>query len=170
MVRAAYLDRLPHKGWAMRETRVPTLEDFVRYSGAHTRVLWREVGEQWVCPGCRRNKFAILRWTMRFPGTPAQFMDWMAPLHKHHDHSGPLGGALMPRFSTTIVCDQCNAADGRAKRKLGLPRNFSFSPTEIQAFITTAPHAPHQVDYDTARRIFETVGLAANPNLPGFFP
>lgn len=154
----------------MREIRVPTFDEFARYAGAHTRVLWQGVGEQWVCPGCLRNKFQILRWTMRFPGKSSQFMDWMAPLHKHHDHSVPLGGTLIPRFPTTVVCDQCNAADGRAKRKLSLPRNFSFSPAEIRAFITAAPHAPHKVDYDTARGLYEAARLTANRNLPGFVP
>lgn len=139
----------------MRELRVPTLEDFGRYTGAHTHILWREVGDQWVCPGCRRTKVQVLRWTRRFSGRPSQFMDWMAPLHKHHDHSVPLGGTRLPRFPTTVVCDQCNAADGHAKRKLALPREFSFSPLEIGASVTAAPHSPHMVNYAIARRICE---------------
>lgn len=65
----------------------------------------------------------------------------------------------MPRFPRTVVCDQCNAADGRAKRKLGLPSDFSFSPLEIRAFVTATPHAPHVVDYEIARRIYESLGL-----------
>lgn len=134
--------------------RVPTLEDFQQYTGLHCHRLWKEVGDFFVCPACQRNKFQILRWTTRFPRSPSSFKDWVAVLHRHHDHSDNSFDRTSGRFPTTVICDQCNAADGAAKRKLGLPKNFSFSPREIAQFVVASPHSPHQIDFDRARDIY----------------
>lgn len=139
--------------------RIPTQEEFLAYKGAHCFRLWEQVGPYWVCPGCGRNKFQLLRWTTRFPRSPNAFEDWMAGLHGHHDHSVPMMSGLTPRFPETIVCDQCNAADGAAKRKLKLPRSFSFSPAEISAFVVAAPHDKHRINYDMANAIYLVLTL-----------
>jgi hypothetical protein len=81
-------------------------------------------------------------------------MGWVAALHKHHDHSSGYFGQTPSRFPQTIVCDQCNVADGVAKRRLGLPKNFSFSPKEIRFFVTATPHGKHQISYEKARLIY----------------
>lgn len=144
--------------------RIPTLEEFHVYTGAHCFRLWEQVGPHWICPGCGRNKFQILRWTTRFPRSPNSFKDWMAGLHGHHDHSVPTMSNGIPRFPETIICDQCNAADGAAKRKLKLPTNFSFSPTEISAFVVPTPHGKHQINYEMANAIYQAHVLS-QPNL-----
>ena len=82
-------------------------------------------------------------------------MDWIAVLHTHHDHSVGLLERRSPRFQEMVICHQCNVADGQAKRKLGLPSDFSFSPFEIAAFITATPHGRHKYDFDVARRLYE---------------
>ena len=133
--------------------RIPTQQEFFAYTGAHTHRLWTEVGPNWVCPACRRTKFQVLRWTTRFPRSPNAFQDWMAPLHKHHDHSVGVISNQFARFPETTICDQCNAADGAAKRKLILPRNFSFSPAEIAAFVVATPHGKHAINYEMANAI-----------------
>nr|WP_255457181.1 hypothetical protein [Polaromonas sp. E19S] len=84
----------------------------------------------------------------------------MAPLHKHHDHSVEFLSSGQPRFSQTIICDQCNAADGAAKRKLKLPKNFSFSPIEIAAFVVAAPHNKHTINYEMAYAIYLALSMA----------
>jgi hypothetical protein len=53
-----------------------------------------------------------------------------------------------------VLCDQCNAADGAAKRRLKLPDNFSFSPVEIAQFVTATPHGKHVIDLGLAERIY----------------
>jgi hypothetical protein len=58
------------------------------------------------------------------------------------------------RFPGTIICGNCNAADGSAKKKLGLPEWFSFSPSEIATFVKASPNAPHVIDYQTALAIY----------------
>src|SRR3546814_10453770 len=58
----------------------------------------------------------------------------MAGLHEHHDHARSWDGIGVARFQPTVLCDQCNSADGAAKRRLKLPNNFSFSPAEIARF------------------------------------
>lgn len=136
---------------------IPTLEDFEAYDGAHTALLWKSVGSDWVCPGCGRNKFQIMRWTRRFPRSPNGFMGWIAPLHKHHDHSVGVFERGVRRFPETLVCDQCNSADGQAKRQLKLPANFSFSPSEIRQFVTAAPHERHRIDIQRALAIYQAL-------------
>lgn len=143
-------------------TRMPTAEDFLAYKGAHCHRLWAEVGSDWTCPSCKRNKFELLRWTTRFPRSPNAFSDWMAGLHKHHDHSVEPWSRQVPRFPQTIVCDQCNAADGAAKRKLKLPARFSYSPLELSWFIVARPHSKHEIIYEAAQSIFEAHVKASN--------
>lgn len=135
--------------------RVPTEAVFRSYTGLHCRQLWAEVGEDYVCPSCKRNKFQILRWTTRFPKGPSPFKGWVAVLHRHHDHSQGFMTRSLGRFPETVICDQCNSADGVAKRKLGLPRDFSFSPQEIGSFVVVTPHGRHRIKFDEAKRIYE---------------
>ncbi|PKV11380.1 hypothetical protein CVO74_20175 [Xanthomonas prunicola] len=59
-----------------------------------------------------------------------------------------------------MICDQCNSADGAAKRRHKLPANFSFSPTEIGSFVTAVPHGAHTINYETALAIYQW--LASN--------
>lgn len=138
--------------------RIPTAEEFAAYQGAHCHQLWKRVGPDWTCPCCHRSKFQILRWTTRFPRTPQRFDDWIAGLHEHHDHSVGWGSSENARFPRTIICDQCNAADGAAKRQLKLPANFSFSPHEISRFVTATPHGKHKLNMEVAAAIHFAAG------------
>lgn len=135
------------------DIKVPTLDVFLSYDGLHCHKLWAEVGEKFVCPSCGRTKFQLLRWTMRFPNKPEKFMGWKAVLHRHHCHSAGRYAAYV-RFPTTVICDQCNSADGAAKKKLGLPSNFSFAPYEIAQFVKSKPHGKHEIDYQSAAQIY----------------
>lgn len=143
----------------MRNTmKLPTDEDYRSYDGAHCSNLWRSLDEEWRCPACKRSKFQILRWTKRYfksgVGKCAPYFGWIAGLHTHHDHSQPFL-SNQGRFAETIICDQCNSADGTVKRRLRLPRNFSFSPSEISCFVRIAPHDRHRIDFAEAQRIYD---------------
>ncbi|ATY34961.1 hypothetical protein CVN68_22655 (plasmid) [Sphingomonas psychrotolerans] len=81
----------------------------------------------------------------------------MAGLHEHHDHARSWTGVGTARFLPTVLCDQCNTADGAAKRRLKLPENFSFSPSEIGRFVASTPHGKHQIDYDLAAEIYSAL-------------
>jgi len=141
--------------------RVPTTTEYEGFDGAHCRNLYRALDPAWECPGCGRSRFQILRWTMLFPKLPSRHEGWAAGLHRHHDHAndayryGRTKTFVEVRFQECVVCEQCNSADGTAKRKLGLPAAFSFSPQEIRQFVRATPHGFHEVDYDRARAIFE---------------
>ncbi|WP_202391246.1 hypothetical protein [Allopontixanthobacter sediminis] len=137
--------------------KVPTAEEFAAFKGAHCHQLWARVGPDWICPSCRRSKFQILRWTKRFPNSDHPFLDWLAALHEHHDHARSWDGVGTARFNPTVLCDQCNAADGVAKRRLKLPENFSFTPTEIGQFVTSQPHGKHVLDLAMAERIYRSL-------------
>lgn len=133
--------------------KTPSDKEFNEYNGEHCRNLWESIDNTWKCPGCHREKRDILRWTQRKPHNQV-FYGWIAPLCLHHDHSNT------NRFPETLICGDCNSADGTAKRKLKLPKNFSFSPDEIRHFISPVPNAPHtdkkrSLDYDTAESIFK---------------
>ncbi len=134
--------------------KIPTYEVYQSHDGLHYRQLWNSIGDEWVCLGCGRSKFQIMKWTRRFPNTPNSFMGWVAALHKHHDHSIGLFESGQTRFPETLVCGQCNSADGTVKRKLKLPSNFSFSPQEMRTFIRATPHGKHEINYDLALTIF----------------
>jgi hypothetical protein len=94
---------------------------------------------------------------MRFPRSPKRFESWMAGLHEHHDHAQSHDGMSVARFSPVILCDQCNAADGAAKRQLSLPPDFSFTPQEIAQFVMAQPHLPHTLDLSIAQSIYDTI-------------
>jgi hypothetical protein len=155
-----------------RQPRIPTLDECLSFDGAHCHAIWKSLAEDWRCPGCQRTKFEILRWTRRKPpGASESFMGWLAAFHTHHDHGSdrfgvsPDGSFLIGprgprRFEDAIICDHCNAADGTAKRKLGLPAEFSFSAVEIGEFVTATPHAGHVLDYDAAQAIYDRLMLA----------
>jgi len=93
----------------------------------------------------------------------------MAELHNHHDHSVHFYSddkleLAVPRFETTLICGQCNASDGHAKRVLGLPGLFSFSPAEISSFVTAKPHSKHEINYAKAQSIFDDIHEQENQN------
>lgn len=139
--------------------KVPTYEEFYNYTGLHCHKLWAEVGDAFVCPSCNRNKYQILRWTTRFPNKPNAFKGWVAVLHRHHDHSKRLMGSNSERFPQTVICDQCNSSDGVVKRKLKLPKDFSFSPQEIGCFVKATAHGKHEIDYEIAQAIYVAIHI-----------
>jgi hypothetical protein len=104
-----------------------------------------------------------------YPKLPTRHEGWAAGLHRHHDHAndafryGRSEPFVAVRFAEAVICEQCNSADGTAKRKLGLPSTFSFSPAEISQFVRPTPHGFHEINYDVARTIFQAVhGSAAD--------
>lgn len=127
--------------------RIPGLDDLAAYRGAHTAKKWSQLSLEWECPSCRRSKFQQLRWTKSITGygVPKGEYQWLAPIHDHHDH-GADSGSRNARFPNTMLCFDCNNADGRAKRLLALPEDFSFSPSELEQFVTGIPHCGVDID------------------------
>lgn len=127
---------------------------------------WASVDARWRCPVCSRGKPEIARLT----GAGVL----LCRLDRHHDHLGDEGNrilwraqprhadrksreacssaiqacsALAERFHPTLVCSDCNTADSAAKALLnGVPRAFSFSPSEIARFIRPRPNQVHELD------------------------
>lgn len=142
------------------EAQRPTWHEYVAFDGAHCRNIYKSLAEDWQCPGCARTKYQILRWTMLYPNKPSRRPGWAGGYHKHHDHAADKyiytgrPSWFTPRFEPTVVCEQCNSADASAKRKLGLPKDFSFSPGEIGQFVLAFAHGRHLIDYEKARAIY----------------
>ena len=107
----------------------------------------------------------------------------LAKLECHHDHlrdeiwkradelfganwkdSAPPGALLLfkhvrdlaTRFSTALICSECNAADGTVKAKLrpAMDPRFTFTVTEISGFIRSTPNTQHEIDVGKARQIW----------------
>ncbi|NQD75323.1 hypothetical protein HP547_12735 [Pseudomonas sp. CrR7] len=68
-----------------------------------------------------------------------------------------------------MICEQCNSADGTAKRHLGLPSSFTFAPVEIRQFVRPTPHGKHIIRYDLAQMIFDQVTTRNPLPAPLFF-
>lgn len=64
---------------------------------------------------------------------------------------------LIRRFDPAMVCEDCNTGDTEAKRIVGAPAWFSFSPEEIGWFCDIAPNHPHRVVPERVRRVYEEV-------------
>ena len=138
---------------------------------------WASTPMSWVCPCCQRDKPSIARLT------PSGVL--LCQLDYHHDHLQDRAKAifrqdnpwpedlearrqlvqaidrcraLIERFSTTLVCNDCNAAEGAAKLalKTEIHADFSFSPREIAQFIKAKAGQPHQVDTGRAQQIWRT--------------
>ncbi|MEZ0213170.1 MAG: hypothetical protein ACAH27_09515 [Xanthobacteraceae bacterium] len=139
---------------------------------------WASTWTAWSCPCCRREKPQIARMS---PGGVL-----LCRLEFHHDHIGDLAkrifrarnprsedrdiniqvsrakDALMPlveRFEPTLICIDCNLAEGRAKLELTkeIDPDFTFAPSEIATFIIVAENRTHEIDVEKAR----TAWLAA---------
>ncbi len=129
-------------------SRVPTPAEVASFDGLHcARAYVEAVRTGWRCPSCNRTPTELIRWSeIRGPSIP--YVNRAA------------------RFPITLICGDCNTADGAAKKFLGLPKTWSFSPAEIGRFVTVVPHSGRTaIDYDEARRIYErSCGLLPPPN------
>ncbi len=138
--------------------RIPSHEEYEAFDGAHCKNLYAGLPPQWSCPGCGRSRYQIMRWTVIYPKRPDRHEGWAGGLHTHHDHGGDVPGRFFggpaARFQPVVICEQCNSADGTAKRKLGLPSQFSFAPWEIRQFVEATPHGFHVIDYSKAELIY----------------
>lgn len=144
-------------------SRTPSPVEVSNYNGMHCASMYREaLAADWRCPCCRRSAPEIIRWTeIRGPTWRARFADeygmgFTAPLTKHHCHGGG-------RFHRTVICGDCNSADGAAKRKLKLPDSWSYSPAELSRFVSVPAHSGKtSIDYDIARLIYESQMVTAS--------
>lgn len=127
-----------------------------------------EVDARWCCPSCHREKKHIAR--------ADKNNDLLCALHWHHDHFGDLahdnlahykelrweeGAAYQSlrssfvRFQPTLICGDCNVAEGAAKMSVPTPSGFTFTPFEISTFIIPAANVPHKIDRQKAADVYD---------------
>ena len=137
----------------------PTPVEFRCYRGGSWHNLWRNLDDNWRCPACGRSKYQLLRYKGGLPvysdGNSGVASNLIAPLARHHDHSQGYVEIGRGRFKETVICQDCNSAEGAARRMLNLPEDFSFSPTEIGQFVYGIPHGGVLIDFECAREIWE---------------
>lgn len=140
-------------------SRIPTAAELAAFAGMHCKLLYQQaVATGWRCPSCRRSAQELVRWTeIRGPSWRARYADehgmgFTVTLTRHHCHG-------LGRFAETLICGDCNSADGAVKRRHRLPRTWSFSPGEIGRFVQVAPYSGATwIDYALALRIYEAQG------------
>lgn len=137
---------------------------------------WAGTWRGWSCPCCKRTKPEMAR-----IGSNGVLL---CRLEMHHDHladharklfdaSNPkvegdgllneqIANAkdgltiLVERFGATLLCADCNAAEGEAKRLLAgrVDPNFTFTPAEISKFVRVAPNNIHDVNLEAANELW----------------
>ncbi|MFG1307276.1 hypothetical protein V5F34_24440 [Xanthobacter autotrophicus] len=166
------LDEVAHMRDGRWSTQTKALQERFGTIKVDLNSGWASTWRLWSCPCCRREKSQIARMS---PGGVL-----LCRLEFHHDHIGDLAkrifrernprseerdtniqvsrakDAVMPlveRFEPTLICIDCNLAEGRAKLELAseIDANFTFTPSEIASFITVADNRTHEIDVDRAR-------------------
>lgn len=136
-------------------SKFPTASDVEKFDGLHCQKLYREtVRTGWRCPSYRRSAVELIRWSeIRGPSWRATHgdkfgMGFTISFARHHCHGEG-------RFPETLICGDCNSADGAAKRKLRLPKTWTYSPAELARFVMAVPHSGRvKIDYDVALAIY----------------
>ena len=136
-------------------SRIPTPAELEAFNGMHCSALYRDAFRTgWRCPSCERSAHQLVRWTYiggkswRERYGDEHGMGFSISMTRHHCHGDG-------RFPETLICGDCNSADGAAKRKLGLPSYWSFTPAELGRIVQVAPHSgATSIDYDEALRIY----------------
>ncbi|MBY5511862.1 hypothetical protein [Rhizobium leguminosarum] len=140
---------------------------------------WALEDQHWSCSGCGRHKREIFR--------KSSNGILLAKLELHHDHLWDEGfrraeerlgrgwrddfadgstmvfdtiRSLVVRFDEALVCSECNAADGKAKKVVGADARFSFAVSEIRTFVKATPHQDHEISIEAAQAAWE----AERPN------
>lgn len=137
-----------------------------------------EKDPSWICPGCGRSKPQIV--------APGPNVDFVACIYRHHDHIEDLIARLLDRelpksssldesvarrglqdelirrfcrFKAVDVCHACNNVDTAAKKIVGAPWWFSFSPRGIRNVIRPpeAYASRHEIDRNRLRVVWDQV-------------
>ncbi len=130
--------------------KIPSEAEYSAFDGGRFRKTWFSLSPEWRCPVCGRSKKELMRWGRRkgINGVLYGFEGWRCSFHVHHDH----GDRWKERV---LICGDCNAADGMAKRLLKLPSEWSFSADELREFVKCEPNGTiESIDLDIAMDIF----------------
>jgi hypothetical protein len=133
---------------------------------------WASTWTLWSCPCCRREKAQIARRSgggvllCRLEFHHDHLADFAKRIFSEHNQRGEdqetniqVGRAkealmlFVERFERTLICIDCNLAEGRAKLALAkeIDGNFTFAPSEIASFVGVAPNRLHSIDIEKAR-------------------
>jgi len=134
---------------------------------------WAITPQYWRCPSCSRTKPEIAKTN--------QSGVVIAHIVEHHDHIQlyidewkirvkargdqhiipecaafrQIVRAISVRFSSILMCEDCNNADAKAKGIVGCcDKYFSFSPSEIGNFISVSKNSAHSIAKDKAVATF----------------
>jgi hypothetical protein len=149
--------------------RVPTAKEIEAFDGLHCRRTYQwAVTNNWHYPCCHRTAVELIRWSeIRGPSFRARYADeygmgFTISITLHHCHGDG-------RFNETLICGDCNSADGAVKRKFNLPATWSFAPDEIKQFIRMTPHSGKTIiDYAKAYEIALAAGALVLSNYEDF--
>jgi hypothetical protein len=125
-----------------------------------------DVEPNWKCPCCYRAREEF----SRIDGNGKL----LCRIVSHHDHFHDFVEDQLPkvdwklsqgvchvlccshsRFPPTLVCEDCNNADASAKKIVGAPKEFSFTPFGFTGFIVVSNNLPHSIDKIQAHSVYE---------------
>lgn len=140
-------------------SKTPSADEMASFSGMHCSSQHRKALKlNWRCPSCDRSANELIRWsyingkTLRALHGDEHGMGWTTTIATHHCHGAG-------RFRPTLMCGDCNSADGVIKRKLKLPASWSFGsfgPIELAQLVTVTPHSGRTIiDYELAQMIYD---------------
>ncbi|ATZ74437.1 hypothetical protein CWC33_12335 [Idiomarina sp. X4] len=154
-------------------TQTMELIEVFQTFGVDMTSFWALTPQDWSCPVCERHKIHIAR--------PNRNNDLMCRLVEHHDHAQELlkqqfetasialevivanqraeefakrSSKMISAFDNTVICDDCNVADVKAKKVSGADYWFSFSPEELKKIVLPENNEPHSIDEDQAKSIW----------------
>jgi len=141
-----------------RWAKIPTQVEIDAFDGGSSPTKYREaVRSGWCCPCCKRTAHELIRWTILSPRR-SRIWGWTTGLigeHHCHNYDYRTKDATKCRFEPTVICGDCNSADGTVKARFGLPENFTFSPDEIAQFVRCVPHSGKtEIDYQKAYDLY----------------
>lgn len=147
-----------------------------RFGASHVDMTtwWVRTPPHWSCPACGRPKAELVRINKNG--------DLMCRLVEHHDHMADVlerkfrehsiarehvvaddvaqefakrSATMVSAYDRTIICNDCNNSDPRAKALVAAPADFSFSPAEIRQFVSAQPNQDHEINVGEARRVWK---------------
>lgn len=137
-------------------------------------IWWVRTPQSWSCPACGRPKAELVRVNKNG--------ELMCRLVEHHDHMADVlerkfrehsiardhvvaddiaqefatrSATMVSAYDGTIICNDCNNADPKAKAMVGAPADFSFSPAEIRQFVSAQANRDHGINAEEAKRLWE---------------
>lgn len=135
---------------------------------------WCLTPSDWHCPACGRKKSEIAR--------ANQHNELTCHLVEHHDHMdryiekllvekigksdeflatldserfAKRAAPAISAFDPTVICEDCNNADTKAKKAVAAHTDFSFTVGDMRKFVMAAPNESHKINKEQLCKVWK---------------